>query len=77
MDLRCIWEHIRVRRGSWEDGLGDFIASVGGIGDLEVNAGVCAVGGKASIRSCILVLMMPCAKLVTYWSHTPRRGLEG
>jgi hypothetical protein len=43
-DLGCIWVHVRVRRGSGEDGLGDFIAFVGCVGDLEMNARVCAVG---------------------------------
>ena len=43
-DLRCIWVHVRVRRGSREDGLGDFVTFAGCVGDLEVNARAFAVG---------------------------------
>ena len=44
-DSRCIWVHVRVHRGPGEDGLGDFVALAGCVGNLEVNARVCAVGG--------------------------------
>ena len=39
-DLGCIWVHVRVRRGSREDRIGDFVAIIGCVSDLEMYARV-------------------------------------
>jgi hypothetical protein len=72
--LRCVWEHCRVRRGSREDRLGDFVARVGRVGNLEMDARFYAMGGREPVRTRQL-LYGPCARRPTYRSHTPRRDL--
>ena len=73
LDLRSIWVHVRVRCGSREDGIGDFVALAGCVGNLEMNARVCANGqGNLTIRCCIFVVS--CTRLSTYLSRIRRPG---
>jgi hypothetical protein len=71
-DLGCIWVHVRVHRGPREDGLRDFVAFTGCVGDLEVNARVCAVGrGKRPSEGAYSFFVVPCTGLSTYQFRTP------
>ena len=76
-DLGCIWVHVRVRRGSREDRIGDFVAITGCVSNLEMNACVCAmVRGRRPSEVASLLFVVPCARLSTYQSRKPRPGRE-
>ena len=42
-DLGRIWVHVRIRCGSQEDRIGDFVAFAGRVCDLKMNARICGV----------------------------------
>ena len=73
-DLRCVWEHCRVRRGSREDRLGDFVARVGRVGNLEMDARFCAMGGREPVRSCMLLYGPMCQAADVPVSYTTARS---